>query len=658
MHSGQVLGKYAVFGMYNKKINNMCCIKFYRVFLNRIIVLAMVFTSQTVMAGFLDMPEIAETPELRGKTMLRDLDIPSVRDRNPDPKSGPRLAVKEFRIQGLVEYPELGITREAINHMVENIRQDLMGEGKLLPSGYTIKELGELSDLLVDIEDETLKRHVTPLEVQRLVWLVRDQRSKRGIHLGQIEAIADRITRFYRERGFILAKAYIPRQEVRDGIVNLTLLLGMLGEVNVKGNELYASEDITDVFDDMLTKPVTTERVEENLYLLNDYPGLTVDGYFEPGYQVGDTKLNINVKRQRWYDANLRIDNHGTKETGKNRYYADFQFNNTLGLADSLQLSVLEASSPSNTSYYRFSYKQNLFSPRWKIQLNYSKNQFVIDQSSLLANSNQSKNLTGVVNLTDIGVRYQFKRGRETNHSVELKYEKYFSDLESEIYNDSSDELDEKLENYVLKYNYDTLNEKSKRLHQGSIKYVTGRYLHVGQSVKDKEYDFVSADYTLLAFAKVPFFDANSRFIVRANAQYADKYLSSILKFSLGGPTRARAYASNMFSADDAYYVGMDWVFNSPDFMNFSVFDINLKEFIKPFVFADYAYGRQASLISSKSVVKARASDLGFGLQFAKGSNFKGHLMVAYPTGVEYNGTNLEPPDDDKRYVFDFQYTF
>ena len=140
--------------------------------------------SSPVNAGFLDMPEITESPELERKSMLRDIDIPGVKERDPDPTAGPRLAVKEFRVQGLVEYPDLGITREAINKLVESIRFDLMAEDKLLGSGYTLDELGGLSDLLVDIEEDTVKRHVTPIEVQKLVWLIREQRKKRGITLG------------------------------------------------------------------------------------------------------------------------------------------------------------------------------------------------------------------------------------------------------------------------------------------------------------------------------------------------------------------------------------------------------------------------------------------------------------------------------------------
>ena len=605
--------------------------------------------SFSVTAGFLDMPEISETPQLRGKTMVRDLDIPSVRERNPDPKSGPRLAIKEFRIQGLVEYPELGITREVINKMVEHIRRDLMAEGKLLSSGYTIKELGQLSDLLIDIEDETIKRHVTPLEVQRLVWLVRDQRSKRGIHLGQIEAIADQITRFYRERGFILAKAYIPKQEVREGIVSLTLLLGMLGEVNVKGNELYAESDIAEVFDDMLTKPITTDRVEESLYLLNDYPGLTVDGYFEPGYQIGDSRLTVNVKQEKRFSSNIRVDNHGTDDTGLYRFYADIQANNTLGLADSINVSVLQAESPSNTTYWRLFYQMNLFSPRWKFNVGSSRNQFVVDKSS-----DNDIGLRGSVDILDTGITYILKRSRAANYNLQLKYE----EMKSELTLGENSQPGEKLNSASLIYNYDSLNEKEKSLHQGNVKIRSYRYEYFSNpsTTQKPEVTYLTSDYTYLAFVKVPFFDATSRFIFRANAQYAGTQLSSLLRSSLGGPTRARAYQSNLFTADDVIYLGIDWIFNSPDFLSFNITDnINLQEFIKPFIFMDYATGvqNQATAVD----VKAEVANWGLGFQFSHGQ-FKGNLQFAFPSHQKFSEPGAVNYEKENRIIFDFQYSF
>ena len=606
-----------------------------------------IYASQ-IMAGILEMPEITEAPELKKKTMLRDLDIPAVQERSPDPSAGPRLAVSEFRIQGLVEYPELGITREALRKMVEEIRADLMDEDEYLPSGYTIDELGELSDLLVDIEDETQGRHVTPSEVQRLIWLVRTQQTKRGILLSQIESIADRITHFYRERGFILAKAYIPKQEVRDGIVNLTLLIGVLGEVKSQGNQLYSGKAIRSVFDSMLAMPVTNSAVEEKLYLINDFPGISADGYFEPGAQVGDTKLNINIRDEDRYFANLRFDNHGTDETGLYRLYADVQINNTLGFADFFKLSILNASRPSNTKYWRLNYQMNAFTPRLKVAVGVSKNQFVVDQSS----SRTSLNLNGVVNAKDIAITYIFRRSRVKSYNLLLKYEDLESDLQIGNIPDVGRRLDERLQNTSLQFNYDILRESSRLIHQGNVKLTSGTFVFGGAIGRDKKYYILSAEYTSLMFWRIPYFKSDTRLIFRTSAQYSATNLSSMVRFSLAGLSRVRAFSPNIYSADDAVYVGVDWVFNAPGFMGESV-----QKMIKPFVFTDYAYGKQRPIVD-ENALSGKLSDIGVGLQFAQGAALKGNIQFAFPLGSSFSRPDIAPKKKEMRILFDIQYGF
>jgi hypothetical protein len=138
-------------------------------------------------AGFLEMPDTTEVPDMERESMLKDLDIPPVRERDPDPSAGPRLNITEFRVQGVVEYPELGITRESLNKLVEGIRFEMMGEGEMLDSGYTLEEMSEISDLVAQIEEETKDQHVGPVEVQRLVFLIREQRRRRGVTVGVID---------------------------------------------------------------------------------------------------------------------------------------------------------------------------------------------------------------------------------------------------------------------------------------------------------------------------------------------------------------------------------------------------------------------------------------------------------------------------------------
>lgn len=621
--------------------------------------LALTLSGQNAVAGFLDMPDISEVPEFERRSMVQDLDIPGVRDRSPDPDAGPRLAVSAFRLQGIVEFPELGITREEIETMVEDIRHDLMAEDKLLDSGYTLEELGQLSDMLVEIEEETLDRHVSSLEVQKLVWLVRDQRSRRGITLGQIESIADKITRFYRERGFILAKAYIPKQEVRDGIVNLTMLLGLLGEVDAVDNEMYSDKTIESVFDDVLAKPVTHELTEERLYLINDFPGISVQGFFEPGAQVGDTRLNIKVNREKRYDGTVRVDNHGTEDTGQQRLYAEMTVNNPTGNADYLQLGLLNSFAPDNTTYWQLNYQSKLFSPRWKLKLSAATNQFVIDQSD--SDLLSSLELSGETDQKSVAANYVIKRSRQKNYNTELQYENIVSHINLGDIASISELLDDEVNNTTLAFNYDVLDEQSKILHIGSVGLTNGRFVKGQQEASNQQssYYFLSADYTLLTFWKIPWTDANSRILLRSSAQIADSPLSSISQFSLAGATRARGYPTDLFSADTALYTGLEWIFNSPDLFDFGVFgDVKFGQISQPFLFADFSYGISKALEYTDEDVEASVFDLGIGLRFSYLNDFKGNLQFAFPVGTNFSSTDFQEPDDSLRIVFDFQYRF
>lgn len=610
--------------------------------------------SSMAQADFLKMPEIEELRQIKEQTLLKDMDIPGVRERSPDPSSGPRLAVAEFRIQGLVEFPELGITREVIAELVENIRFKLMEEGKELKSGYTIDELGELSDLLVDIEEETIDRHVSTLEVQKLVWLIRSQQGKRGVTLGQIEGVANSITQFYRQRGFILAKAYIPKQEVRDGIVNLTVLLGLLGEVKVMGNDLYDEDEIASVFANNLDEPVTNESIEENLYIINGFPGVKVDGYFEPGSQVGDTRLNINVRQEDSFSFNTRVDNHGSEESGLYRFFMSGQANNLFGFADALNFSLLQAVQPADTTFGKISYEANFFSPRWRIGADLSQNQFLVDQSSIASNID----LSGVVDVYGVQGEYIAQRGRKNNSSYKLRYENITSDLQIGDLSDSGNYLDERLSLVTLSYRLDVLDDINKLLHEMNFAYKYGFYDYGDSSGQEDKFHILQANYTLLSFLKVPFTNSNSRIVARANVQYSGTNLSSLARFSLAGPAKVRGFDSSFFSADDAIYIGGDWVFNSPSIFDFSVLGTDFSNMFKPFIFSDVALGNQYLLDDDEDNTLALLADVGVGMKISHRSGFNGTVQLAVPVVSKLQFSGEDSDHDSMLITFDFQYGF
>lgn len=625
--------------------------------------------SPVVSAGFLEMPDTTEVPEMERESMLKDLDIPSVRERDPDPMAGPRLNITEFRVQGVVEYPELGITRESLNKLVEGIRFEMMGEGEMLDSGYTLDEVSEISDLVAQIEAETQGQQVGPDEVQKLVFLIREQRQRRGVTVGMIETVADTITRYYRERGFILAKAYIPEQRVRDGVVTLTLLLGNLGEVAVLNNKNYKEKSLQSIFKPVIGKPVTANNIEERLYFVNDLPGMSAQAYFEPGTQVGDTRLNINVVREESFTGNVRIDNHGSESTGEYRLYTDGYWHNPGGFGDQLHIGVLGTFEPSNSLYGSIHYGVPLFSPRAKFTFGGSTNDFVSETL-------QGLTLTGTSVVYDATLNYILKRSRVKNYSTELRFAEVESDIEETGGRVSfqEGELDDTVRNLDLVFNFDVLLERWRAMHQGGVRLTYGDFVKGRNQNQDENPLSISLNYSLIKFAKVPFTDANSRVQLRFAGQYAETSLPSTSQFALTGPTKLRAFDINQYNADTGAYLSVDWIFSGPGFLDLQLGSEKLSDVLQPYVFAEAGYGdvQFAGLpLSRGNSASARnqpgtwavLSDIGLGLRFSMQNNFRASLSYAYVTSYK---SDLAPNviestgdlEERSKFYFDMQYSF
>src|SRR5690606_33813340 len=146
----------------------------------------------------------------------------------------------------------------------------------------------------------------------------------------------------------------------------------------VHNNNDYADWMIKRAFSGELAEPVVSSRIEEKLFLISDLPGLSAQGFFEPGSQVGDTKLNVNVLSERWYEATIRSDNHGSARTGEYRVYLDGIWNNPTGTGDQLHLGLLTSFKPTNSTYGSLRYNTHVLHPRLRLSLGVSNNDFVL----------------------------------------------------------------------------------------------------------------------------------------------------------------------------------------------------------------------------------------------------------------------------------------
>ncbi len=182
----------------------------------------------------------------------------------------------------------------------------------------------------------------------------------REISFGEINQIANEITAAYRSKGYLLAYAFIPQQEVKDGILEIGVIEAQLGEITVAGNTSYSTDFIRKHLEKIRKDPsIKTETLQSSLLLLNEYPSLNVMAVMEAGKEFGTTDIVAQVKDSRPVSGSLSYDNFGTDVTSENRFNADLNIGNLLASGDLLTLrgiTGLDEIDFDNLSYLRAEY--------------------------------------------------------------------------------------------------------------------------------------------------------------------------------------------------------------------------------------------------------------------------------------------------------------
>jgi hemolysin activation/secretion protein len=314
--------------------------------------------------------------------------IPPVFERPLGVEEGDRIFVRGFKLVGIQDDLAAGIRTEEVqarvqqrfeelNALVEDLRQVRQNRDKIDADGFTTEEKekvfafiqGILSSMSADNQVEAYERFIEGLRLQRLE---RDQ----GLTIGQLQLIADEVTKYYRERGYFLARAVVPAQEVVGGVVTIRVLEGRLGEVVAEGNRRYEYDEIEAPFREYKDRLITVERIEDALLTLQSYPGMSATGVFRPGKVVGTADILVNVQAEKPQALLVRADNHGSRFTGTQRLLVDYTWNAPLHDADFLNLQAVKTYDPANSVYGSIRYEAGLDDPDNRWGFSFGNNRF------------------------------------------------------------------------------------------------------------------------------------------------------------------------------------------------------------------------------------------------------------------------------------------
>lgn len=192
--------------------------------------------------------------------------------------------------------------------------------------------------------------------------------------MADLRRAADSVAALYRERGY-LVRAYLPEQELRDGVVAISVLEGRLAAVRVEqaapGRSISPEQvRATMTARQKLGEPVRADDIQRAISLLNAMPGLSASSLLEPGEQPGESRLVVSVRDEPRITGQVQLDNAGSKASGEWRASAGIALHSPSGRGDQAQVY---ASKSSGSTYGSASYSLPLGHDGLRASLNTSR---------------------------------------------------------------------------------------------------------------------------------------------------------------------------------------------------------------------------------------------------------------------------------------------
>lgn len=182
------------------------------------------------------------------------------------------------------------------------------------------------------------------------------------LDLADLRVMASRISAFYNQRGYFVAQAYVPAQDIKDGVVTIAVVEGHYGQIELRNQSRLSDGLARSVLAGL--KPgdlVAAPPLQRRLLLLSDIPGVEVTSTLKPGAEVGTSDLVVDITPGRFVTGSLEADNAGNYYTGEWRAGGSINLNNLTGHGDMATLRGL--TSGSGLNYLRGAYQaqvQNL----------------------------------------------------------------------------------------------------------------------------------------------------------------------------------------------------------------------------------------------------------------------------------------------------------
>ncbi len=483
--------------------------------------------------------------------------------------------------------------------------------------------------------------HISSEELQAIA----KEYENKDLTFKEISEFTTKITKLFREKGYFVARAYLPQQNIleNENVLEIAIIEGNYGEFKLKNSSLIKDSIVQEMLDDVKDKNiVSTNTLERAMLLINDTPGAIVTGAdIMPGSVVGTSDFTITTEASKAYDGYILADNQGSRYTGKNRVMAGMNFNSPLKIGDKLTLGGL-VSNGADLKNGRVAYFVPLMPNGLSGEISYSKTTYSLVE--------EYKNLDAKGDSTTIDATFIYPIIRTSLENLYASLSVVQKDLKDEV--QSTNDITKKdTKSFNLGLSYDKnyfvfgLNSNS----QMKLNYTYGN-LSFDDSAKelaDTNGANTNGNYSKINLELGHTIALNQELSLESSLkmQYAlgDKNLDGSEDFSIGGSNGVKVYPDGELSAENGYLFNIEAKYKLP---NIDAFSSQVGVF----------YDRGKAFMANNTVGFESNSlqDIGVGY-YANYKDFFGQLQVAWTA----NSDAVESePTSNSRILFQGGWSF
>lgn len=511
-----------------------------------------------------------------------------------------------------------------------------------IPTGELKPVMSDMGGKSVEIKSFKLSGAIHVSE-EKLFSRIKEYAGK-SYTLGELEKIASLITKAYREEGYFVARAYIPKQSMNDGVLEIAIIEGNYGEFKLTNSSLVGNERVQGMLDDIKdANIVSTNTLERAMLIINDTPGAKVTGAdVMPGAKVGTSDFAIKTEATNPYSGYILGDNYGSKYTGRYRVNLGLNANSPLGYGDKLSLNgVMSTTTDLKNGKVAYGFPLMDNGLRGELSASHTTYSLAEDYAALDA--------LGTSTTLEATLSYPIIRTRQESLNVSLSYA--HKNMKDEVQSTSTTTKKEAdvatlgasySKNCIL-FGLESSTNATINLTHGDLSFNDASALAL-----DAAGAKTNGDYTKISGTIEKGIQFNPEYSLTTSLRFqkslGNKNLDGSEDFSLGGAYGVRAFPDGEHSAENGYIFGAELFYTLPSYEG-----INHKASI----FADTGYAKMENPLSTSE--SRQLGDMGIGYQ-ASYKEFFAKAQVARVIGGEK--VTSETPSHETKLLLQVGYIY